>query len=150
MKRTVIATMLAIGISGPALAQRALQVYDSRNTLIGPLLWETEIARRIDGRWYWLNATFEGLTKNAVFFFATNNCTGTAYLNYGPAWYVLPQAVFDGQVIWGPITSEWTTLNANSYEFDGTCVQQVTTTLAAPATKIDITSRGFHPPFAVR
>jgi hypothetical protein len=147
--KALSAALLLIGAAPATMAQPPM-LYDARNVPIGTLLWQNEILMRIRGQDYWLNATIQGLVNDAEFFYPTTGCTGTPYLEYSTGWYMVPYAVFDGVSIWGPITSEETTLGVNSYgRGPGSCSSYQTTTLAAPAHIIESTV-AFRSPYSVR
>ena len=146
--KALSSTLLLIG-AAPALAQPPT-LYDARNVAVGTLLWQNEVVMRIGGQYYWLNATMQGLVNDAEFFYSSSNCSGTPYLEFSTGWYMVPYAVFDGVSIWGPITSEETTLGVNSYgRGPGSCSSYQTTTLAAPAHIIESTV-AFRSPYSVR
>jgi hypothetical protein len=147
--KALSAALLLIGAAPAAMAQRPM-LYDGRNVPIGTLLWQNEVLMRIGGQDYWLNATMQGLVNDAEFFYSSSNCSGTPYLEFSTGWYMVPYAVFDGVSIWGPVTSEETTLNVNSYgRGPGSCSSYQTTTLAAPAHIIEPTV-AFRSPYSVR
>ena len=147
--KALSAALLLIGAAPVAMSQPPM-LYDARNVPIGTLLWQNEILMRIRGQDYWLNATMQGLVNDAEFFYSSGNCSGTPYLEFSTGWYMVPYAVFDGVSIWGPITSEETTLDVKSYgRGPSSCSPYETTTLAAPAEIIESTV-ALRSPYSVR
>ena len=87
-------------------------VYDSHNQIVGLSLFPGELQRRIGGEWYQLLYHNIGFPlPDYSFFFTSDNCTGTAYLETGSGQKsgttLVEQLPFYGAVtnneIWGPV-----------------------------------------------
>jgi hypothetical protein len=126
-------------------------VYDSANHLVGALLWQNEVSRKINGTYYWMNAVSDGLLKDAIFFYASTDCSGQAMIEDSTGWYLLPYAIFDGHSVWGPTPGSEVGLNYQSYSFDGSCTQDAGYSRAAAAQVIDSgKAAALVPPFIVK
>src|SRR5215472_5197873 len=90
-------------------------LYDSANHEVGVPLWQNEAERKIGGHFYWMNVSASGFFNNAVFFYASNNCSGQAMLEDSVNWYNEPQAFFDGRQVWGPVPGAEVVLDYASY-----------------------------------
>ena len=126
-------------------------LYDSAGHEVGVPLWQNEIERKIGGHVYWMNVASSGFFNNAVFFYASGDCTGQAMIEDSVNWYIEPQAFFDGRQVWGPVPGAEVSLDYASYSYGGGCNQATGSTRAAPAQVIDTgTAAALVPPFVVR
>lgn len=130
-----------------------LVVEDQTGAIIGQLLTEDLMARQYGRRIVSLSFSQQGLDNDFVFFYASANCSGQAYIEtfyYRP---VPDRALFDQNTltIWEGDPNSQISLNANSATYGaGDCDPTVISTIdASPAIVIDATSRGFRPPFVV-
>ena len=99
-------------ICGP-LARGFPCVYDSHNQIVGLISGTGELVRRIGGDWYLMLYQNIGLSTGYSFFYESENCTGTAYLETGSGQKsgttLIEQLPFFSQFavsnIWGPVGS---------------------------------------------
>jgi hypothetical protein len=156
MKQAAFAMATVIGLTVPAMAAQQnstdpVVVKDATGTVIGRLLWEGVMARRYGNRVVSIEFCQEELANNFVFFYASANCSGQAYME---TFYFRPvpdrtnyeQAT---KTLWEGDPNTQVTLNANSARYgSGACDPSVVQTIiASPAIVIDSTSHGFTPPF---
>ena len=109
------------------------------------------MARRYQDRIVSIEFSQEELANNFVFWYASKNCSGQAYME---TFYFRPvpdrtnyeQAT---KTLWEGDPNTQITLNANSASYgSGACDPSVVQTIiASPALVIDSTSHGFTPPF---
>jgi hypothetical protein len=156
MKQAAFAMATVIGLTAPAMAAQQnstdpVVVKDATGTVIGRLLWEGVMARRYGNRVVSIEFCQEELANKFVFFYASANCSGRAYME---TFYFRPvpdrtnyeQAT---KTLWEGDPNTQVTLNANSATYgSGACDPSVVQTIiASPAIVIDSTSHGFTPPF---
>jgi hypothetical protein len=158
MKQTAFAMAAVIGLTGPAVAAQqnstdpvVVRDHDGAGPVIGRLLWEGVMARRYQNREVSIEFCQEELANNFVFWYATPNCSGQAYME---TFYFRPvpdrtnyqQAT---KTLWEGDPNTQITLNAQSATYgSGACdPSAVQTIIASPAIAIDTTSHGFTPPF---
>jgi hypothetical protein len=175
MKQMAFALSAAIGLTLPAMAAQKnaplspvpgltlpatgaqqnstdpVIVRDATGTVIGRLLWEGVMARRYGDRVVSIEFCQEELDNNFVFFYATPNCSGQAYME---TFYFRPvpdrtnyeqgtQTLYEGD------PNIQITLDTHSATYgSGACDPSVVQTIiASPIIAIDSTSHGWTPPF---
>jgi hypothetical protein len=173
MKQAAFALAAAIGLTSPAMAaqqnaealaaailatvaapQNAMYpvvVQDATGAVIGRLLWEGIMARRYGDRIVSIEFSQQQLANNFVFWYASSNCSGQAYME---TFYFRPvpdrtnyeQAT---KTLWEGDPNSQLILDTHSATYgSGACDPSVVQTIvASPAIVIDSTSHGFTPPF---
>ena len=159
-----LALFTTIGVAPAAMAWQSqdaqdandpVVVRDATGTVVGRLLTEDLMARRyvVSGKSRVVSISFseQALDNNFVFFYASADCTGNAYVETFFARPVPDRALFEeaASALWGGDPQTQLTLNANSAVYgSGACDPTVVATIiASPVVFIEDTSRGFTPPF---
>jgi hypothetical protein len=160
MKQVAAVLALSALIALPAMAEPQdandpVVVRDATNAIVGRLLSEGSMARRIRSSWAVSTVSIafsqQGLDNNFVFFYGSPDCSGQPYIETFFFRPVPDRAVYEQATLtlWEGDPNTQITLNANSATYgSGACDPTVVQTIiASPAIAIDNTSHGFTPPF---
>jgi hypothetical protein len=131
------------------------QVIDSQGTVVGTLLSQNMVIRRINGLWVSFSLFYGGLNtailSDFVFFHTSSDCSGQRYMDADPVPLVGYLVSTNGGLsptatlyfAGNPIQS----LVIGSYEASGQCIGNNNTMNVAPPSAINLS---FVPPFSLR
>ena len=130
-------------------------VYDSRNALVGPLVGKGSdgsglVVAKLQGKQSFLSVAEAGFVVNEVFYFPRPNCAGQAFAPYDRNVDLLPQARFDGKVLWWLNAAQWGNYTVLSKKDAGGCTDLPPNSSALTASAFPLSTLPFRPPFSVR
>jgi hypothetical protein len=150
----LLAGISMIALAVPAVAQN---IYDSNNTLVGPLastINTTGIAiTKLNNELHFLLVAAQGVVfgSNRTMYYQIANCQGNPFfLSYNPSNELLPFAFFDRQTIWAIDTRHAGNYSMKSYMTNQFCFNYGTAPIIhniAPAVYTPVT---FSAPLSVR
>lgn len=145
------------GPAGPAGLARSqgfsgLQVVDADGELVGQLVTDMIVARRLGEDWILLGATKQhvfGTNPLAVLYYVTADCSGDIYLAENP--FLLARGVLLGSTLYyaSGVASELTIRSARILDYASTtpCISGDFEVRASPTGKLDLST--LTPPFRV-
>ena len=99
--------MAVVSIMLSAASAFAQNVYDSTNTMVGPLVgtWGASsaglVVTKLNSNYHFLMVAALGvISRNQPIFDELSGCLGRPYLPYNPSTEILPLALFDGHTLW--------------------------------------------------
>ena len=161
MKQAAFAMAAIVGLALPAMPVQqnstdpvVVRDHDGAGPVIGRLLWEGYMARRYGDRIVSIEFSEQQLANNFVFWFASPDCSGQAYME--TFWFrPVPDRTNYEQAtktLWEGDPNIQVTLNSNAATYgSGACDPSVKQTIiASPIIAIDSTSHGWTPPFRAK
>jgi hypothetical protein len=139
-----------------ATSEIAQNVYDSTNTMVGPLVGTLGgsntglVVTKLNSNYHLLTVTASGLvTRNWPIYYELSSCLGASYLPYNPSTDILPLALFDGHTLWAIDARGAANYSMKSYRTSQGCINysHLVNLRAAPATA---TTMMFTGPLSVR
>jgi hypothetical protein len=137
-------------------ARGTATVYDSRNALVGLLVGKAPdgsgfVIAKLQGKEHFLSIAQAGfIVNNPVFYFPAANYEGQAFAPYDRNVDLLPQARFDGKVLWWLDAAQWGNYAVLSKKDSSGCTNLPPNSAAPTTSAFPLATLPFRPPFSVR